>query len=294
MVNSGTIYCMGKRLIIQILLVAGLSNLVLFLGLFYNTYQEKRRYTKQLKTKQQEIDEKNILIKTLITETDKLNADKNGLLKENEWLIKEIHHRVKNNLQLVISLLNVQSEFLHSSTALNAIKESRERMEAIAIIHKKLYQTDNNTTEVNMRSYINELVVTIKDCFPERKKISFRVEVADIGLDISQSVPLGLILNEAITNAIKYAYEKNRTGSIFISFQNIEDERLKLQIADNGKGLPAGVDVSQPKTLGFQLINLFSEQLDGDLVYINKNGLTLVLTIKATDYRNGFSNKLTA
>jgi two-component sensor histidine kinase len=270
---------MGRRLIIVILLATGLSNLFLLLGLLYNWHRTKQRHNKQLETKQQEINEKNILLERLIIDKDNLMADKNDLLKEKEWLINEIHHRVKNNLQLVISLLSAQSEFLNNPSALNAIRESQERMQAIALIHQKLYQADN-TTRVNMRSYISELVESIRNRFSEFEKISFHLNADDISLDISQSMPLGLILNEAITNAIKYAYPKNEKGDIRISLQYSDSDKLQLKIADNGKGLPADFNTERSNSLGLQLIKLFSEQLDGDLHFINNNGLEIILNFK--------------
>src|ERR1700754_1738437 len=153
--------------------------------------------------------------------TQRNNKEKEILLKEKEWLAKEIHHRVKNNLQMVISLLNAQSEFLNNPSALDAIRESRDRMQAIAIIHQKLYQMEN-TSDINMRPYVNELVDSINGSINDSERINFELDIAHVSLDISRSVPLGLILNEAITNAIKYAYPKNENGTIYISLQYID------------------------------------------------------------------------
>ncbi len=271
----------------------GIIVLSLLLALLYARYRTNQRHNKELETKQQEINEKNIALEHLITDKDDLIADKDVLLKEKDWLVKEIHHRVKNNLQMVISLLNAQSEFLNNPSALNAIRESRERMQAIAIIHQKLYQIDNSS-KINMRSYINELVDNIRNSVADSERIYFQVQVADIDLDISQSVPLGLILNEAITNAIKYAYPGNQRGDIKISLQNSGIEQLQLKIADDGKGLPAGIDADHSNSLGLQLIKLFAEQLDGDLFLINNNGLEIILNFKVAEYKNIFGGEVTA
>ena len=208
---------------------------------------------------------------------------------------------------MVISLLNAQSEFLNNPSARNAIKESRERMQAIAIIHQKLYEVDNST-RVNMRSYINELVENIRNSFVDSNRIYFQTDIDDIDFDISQSVPLGLILNEAITNAVKYAYPKNvrkdspkessRTfgekGDISISLKRTGIQQVRLEIADHGKGLPAGMDTEHSNSLGLQLIKLFSEQLDGDLYFINNNGLEITLNFKTAEYKNVITNKIIA
>ena len=275
------------------IVITGIIVLFLLLSLLYARNRTNQRHNRQLETKQQEINEKNTALEHLITDKDNLIADKDVLLKEKEWLVKEIHHRVKNNLQMIISLLNAQSEFLNHPSAISAIRKSRERMQAIAILHQKLYQQEN-TGRINMRSYINELVENIRDSIAHSERISFELCVADIYLDISQSVPLGLIINEAITNTIKYAYPKNKKGTINISLRYTSTQKLQLKIADHGKGLPAGMDTGQSDSLGLQLIRLFSEQLDGDLYFINENGLEINLTFRAADYNAITTNRINA
>ena len=272
------------------IVIGSIIVLALLLALLYNRYRIKQRSNKQLEVKQKEINEKNSALENLLQEKDELINDKDVLLTEKEWLVKEIHHRVKNNLQMVISLLNAQSEFLNNPSALEAIRESRERMQAIAIVHQKLYQADNST-KTNMRSYINELVENIRNSISDSKRIYFNVEVADIDLDISQSVPLGLILNEAITNVIKYAYPENQKGDINISLHYKGTEQLQLRIADHGKGLPPGINADHFNSLGLQLIQLFSEQLEGDLFFINNQGLEIILNFKSIAYNDVFTGK---
>jgi two-component system, sensor histidine kinase PdtaS len=272
------------------IVLASITVLVLLLALLYSSYRNKQRHSRQLETKQQEINEKNKALEHLITDKDNLIADKDVLLKEKDWLVKEIHHRVKNNLQMVISLLNAQSDFLSNPSALDAIRESRERMQAIAIIHQKLYQAENST-KTNMRSYINELVENIRNSIPDSKRIYFNVDVADIDLDISQSVPLGLILNEAITNVIKYAYPENQKGDINISLQYKGIEKFQLRIADHGKGFPPGINADHSNSLGLQLIRLFSEQLEGELLFINNHGLEIILNFNSIVYNDAFNGK---
>jgi two-component sensor histidine kinase len=188
-------------------------------------------------------------------------------------------------------LLNAQSEFLIHPSAVSAIRESRERMQAIAILHQKLHQADIST-RINMRNYVNELVDNIRNSVADSERMEFQVNVASsIDLDISQSVPLGLILNEGITNAIKYAYGKNEKGSIRISLQYVGHQELQLKIVDHGKGLPEGLDPEHPQSLGLQLIRLFAEQLEGDLYFINHNGLEIILTFKTAEYNDAFSGK---
>ncbi len=274
-----------EKLTRNITIIASSLILLLFV-LVYNRYRLKQRSNKLLQDQQKIISQKNEALQQTINEKD-------DLLVEKEWLVREIHHRVKNNLQMVISLLNAQSEYLNHPSALLAIKESRERMQAIAILHQKLYQVEDST-KINMRSYIHELVDNIQQSFDKSERIHFQVDVADIGLDMSQSVPLGLILNEAITNAIKYAYPKNAKGSIQISLQQVEGRQLQLVIADRGKGLPEGFDIEHSHSLGMQLIKLFGEQLEGDLFLVNRNGLEIVLNFKIAEYKNVFTDKVTS
>ena len=127
------------------------------------------------------------------------------LLKDKEWLIKEVHHRVKNNLQMVISLLNSQSIYLNDEAAVVAIQESQRRMHAMSLIHQKLYQSEN-VGVIDMRAYINEFISYLKDIFETGSSIRFEQDVDPIKLDVGQAVPVGLILNEVITNSIKYAF----------------------------------------------------------------------------------------
>ena len=258
----------------------------IIIGLLYRLYRNKQKSNRLLQSQKEEINKTN-------QELQQSNEQQTKLLVEKDWLVKEIHHRVKNNLQMVMSLLNAQTEFLTHPSAIDAIKESRERMQAIAIIHQKLYQFDNST-QINMRSYINELIDNIKDSFADSRRIQFEVDVTDVNLDISQSVPLGLILNEAITNAIKYAYLENEKGSIQISLKHYDNDMLQLKVADNGKGLPADVDIKHSKSLGLQLIKLFSEQLEGDLYFINSNGLEITLNFNASGYHEAATDKIIA
>ena len=262
--------------IIVIISVIVLSFLLLLL---YSRYRIKQRLHRQVEQKQQAINEKNTALEQLVSEKD--------------WLVKEIHHRVKNNLQIVISLLNAQAEFLENPMARSAIQESRERMEAIAIIHRKLYQTENNTL-IHVHTYVYELVDNLQDCFANARNIHFQLDIADIVLDISQSVPLGLILNEAITNALKYAYREGERGSVRISLQPTDAERVELRIADDGRGLPPDLNWKNSSSLGLQLINLLAQQLKGELFFINRNGLEITLHFKPTRYTLGAAREALA
>ena len=242
--------------------IAGIVTLLIIAGLAYNGYHNKQRSNKALQIKQAEINKQNLSLQQLV--------------KEKEWLLKEVHHRVKNNLQIVISLLNTQTDFLDNPSALNAIQESRERMQAIALIHQKLYQQDTSTL-INMHAYIHELISYLVSSLANSGRIYFDLDIDDINLDVSQAVPLGLIINEAITNAVKYAFPRREQGTIAIQLYAEEQRGILLTIADNGVGFPHNTDLSGKTSLGIQLMKLFAEQLDGRLRFISTQGVEISL-----------------
>ncbi len=207
-------------------------------------------------------------------------TEKNSLLEEKEWLVKEIHHRVKNNLQIVISLLSTQSKYLDNEEAVAAISESRHRMQAMSLIHQKLYQSEN-TTSVNMQTYITELSDYLKTSFNNGKEINFLSNVDEILLDISQAIPIGLILNEVITNAIKYAFEGREAGNIQIKMLCIDGSKILLEIKDNGVGLPDDFNIQISDSMGMRLMKGLVKQINGNLFIANDSGVKLVIDFKA-------------
>jgi len=252
---------------------AGLVMLALLLGVSYNRYRLKQRTNKQLEEQQERINGANASLQ-------QLNESLETLLSEKEWLLKEIHHRVKNNLQIVISLLNTQSAYLDNQDALDAIRNSQHRMHAMSLIHQKLYQSENLST-INMSVYIRELVEYLGESFKQDKSVAMVMEVSPVKLDVSQAVPLGLILNEAISNAIKYAFKETKNGQIDIMLRQEPDGKYLLCISDNGIGLPDGFDPYHTSSLGMSLMQGLSLQLEGDFLLENENGLKVCVIFKA-------------
>ncbi|GGH74091.1 two-component sensor histidine kinase [Filimonas zeae] len=251
---------------IRHIIIGAVILLLAFCGTLYQAYRIKQKANGQLKQQQHAIHQQNEQLKKL--------------LGEKEWLLKEIHHRVKNNLQIVISLLNSQSAYLDNEAAIAAIQNSQHRMHAMSLIHQKLYQTDNLTT-INMPWYFRELADYMKHCFSIERKIEFALNIAPVELDVVQAVPVGLILNEAVSNAIKYAFPGNRRGTISISLQTAGEHCL-LSIADNGIGLPEGFDPAASDSLGMNLMQGLSAQLGGELELLNDNGLFIRLRFTTT------------
>jgi two-component sensor histidine kinase len=201
------------------------------------------------------------------------------LLCQQERLLKEIHHRVKNNLQVVMSLLNSQADSLKDKAALSAIQESQHRVQAMALIHQKLYQSQG-VARINMQEYIEEVVAYLHESYCLDQLVRFQLEVEPIELDVTQAVPLGLIINEVITNAFKYAFPDGRPGTVCLLLQRLEEATYQLTIADDGIGLPANYDPSQSHSLGMTLLHGFSGQLSGELTITSSPGLTINLVFE--------------
>lgn len=251
--------------VIRYVFIGSILVLLLFAALLYNRSRLKSNANKKLESKRKQIDEQNEQLKKL--------------LAEKEWLLKEIHHRVKNNLQIVISLLNTQSAYLDNEDALLAIQNSQHRMHAMSLIHQKLYQSDNLST-IDMSWYIYELIAYIKECYSSEKKINFTLDTGKIFLDVAQAVPMGLIVNEAINNTVKYAFPDDKRGEVVVSFKSIENGFYELIISDNGVGLPENFDIDETESLGMNLMRGLTDQLDGNFNLENKNGLTIKVTFK--------------
>jgi two-component sensor histidine kinase len=242
-----------KDYLILNFLIGGAVLLLLLLVLGYNRYRLKQRSTQLLEAKQQEINLKNTSLQQVLGEKEVLLLHKDALLEEKEWLLKEIHHRVKNNLQIVMSLLNSQAAHLKDGKALSAIQESQQRVHAISLIHQKLYQSEK-VALIQMDAYIREVVDYLKDCFNDHDRIGFQLAIAPLELDVAIAVPLGLIINEAVTNCLKYAFPQGGNGMVTINLTLIDGVDYLLIIEDDGIGLGTDFDITRTRTLGMNLI----------------------------------------
>jgi two-component sensor histidine kinase len=247
-------------------IVAGVALLTLIASLLYVGYRNKQYNNAQ-----------NAGFQQLLQEKDELLKDKDTLLIEKDWLLKEVHHRVKNNLQVITSLLAGQTHSLRDGPVLNAIRDVQNRVQSISLIHQKLY-TGSDVAAVNMLPYVYELVDHLQTCFDTRKKgIQFERLTDPIDLEVSQAIAVGLILNETITNSIKYAFPNTR-GKIAVSLLRTDMDDLRLTIADNGIGM-AQSDVAEDKTsLGWKLIRVLTRQLGGDLTVETRAGVSICIT----------------
>lgn len=241
------------------------SLLLVILGLLYNRYRLKQRVNNQLEIQQREINLANRALQ--------------NLLEEKERLLREIHHRVKNNLQIVMSLLNSQSVFLENDKALDAIRDSQQRIHSISLIHQKLYQSENISL-IDMSAYIRELTEYLQGSFGTGQRIRFDLQTEPVELDVTQAVPVGLILNEAISNAVKYAFSNGKAGTVTVSMRQTGEEQFVLSVADNGWGLPKNFDINKSNSLGMSLMRGLSKQLNGSFELKNEHGLTVAVTFE--------------
>ncbi|MES2112673.1 MAG: sensor histidine kinase [Bacteroidota bacterium] len=263
--------------------IGGLILLFMIAGFVYNGYLHKQKSNLTLHEKQKEINVQNAVLQNLV-------ADKDKLLGEKDWLLKEVHHRVKNNLQIVMSLLSTQSAYLKNDAALAAIRESRNRVQAISLIHQRLYKA-SNVASIDMPVYINELIIYLQDCFDTAgRKIRFDQLVEPIQMDLSQAIPAGLILNEAITNAIKYAFT-GRGGEIIIALQLLGSDTALLTIGDDGMGLPGDFEIKNVSSLGMEMMKALAKQLNGSFDIKTNPGVAITIEFKIEKTLHGMQTE---
>lgn len=200
-----------------------------------------------------------------ITERKQFEKQLTDALKEKEILIREVHHRVKNNFQVIVSLLSLQSDLITDPVILNAFKESRNRIKSMALIHELLYQ-ESNFESIDIKHYVQNLVDYLRRSYADTKSnFDISIDMEDIQIEIDTIIPCGLIINELISNSIKHAFPDGRDGEIHISFKKISMESYCLILRDNGIGIPKNIDRRNHKSLGMMLINTLTKQINGEL-----------------------------
>ena len=204
---------------------------------------------------------------------------KKSAAEEKDLLLREIHHRVKNNLQIILSLLNIQARKTHDDKVLETIREGQTRVQSMALIHQKLYQSES-LKEIDMQEYLEQLGEYLLQVFNVHdKRITIHTFAPGIYLDINTSIPLGLIINELLSNALKYAFAETDEGDISIRIIKAEDTYY-LSLSDSGKGLPDEMDIHSGKTLGLKLVNLLVQQLNGQFTIEKQKGAHFKIQFK--------------
>jgi PAS domain S-box-containing protein len=218
-----------------------------------------------------------------ITQRKKAEEKVKQSLKEKEMLLKEIHHRVKNNLMVISSLLNLQSQYVKDQEVLGMFKETQSRARSMAIIHERLYQSEDLKT-IDFGKYIRTLAMELSRTYrvsPDLVKLHINVE--DVKLDINTSIPLGLIVNELVSNSMKHAFPDGRNGEIDIDFY-LKDDVYSLNVCDNGIGFPEDLDFRKTESLGLQLVNTLSGQIDATVELDRSQGTDFIIKFRETEY----------
>lgn len=213
-----------------------------------------------------------------ITDSKKAEEKIQQSLKEKEILLQEVHHRVKNNLQIILSILNLQHAHIADKKTLDLVRDIRSRIKAMSFIHELLYQTDDFSS-INFSEYITNITSNLIYSYTQNQTINLKLDVGTIFLDLDSAIPCGLIINEIVTNALKYAFTEQENGEINVSLTQ-KNEFIQLTIADNGKGLPDNIDYKNTDSLGMQLVVTLVQQLGGEIVLDNSNGAKYTITFK--------------
>ncbi len=219
-----------------------------------------------------------------ITEHKKSEKAIKSSLNDKNILLQEIHHRVKNNMQIISSLLNLQTKYVDDEEAINVLKESQNRVRSMAIIHENLYKSED-LMHINCVDYIESLVLNLFYAYNiEKTQIKPVLNIDDISLNIETAVPCGLIISELISNSLKYAFPNKMDGEIVISLKSGK-EYYQLCISDNGIGLPEDINFTNIKTLGLLLVNSLAEQIDGKVTIHRENGTQYNIIFKELIYK---------
>jgi PAS domain S-box-containing protein len=212
-----------------------------------------------------------VLVDTDITSGKILQKQIEESLKEKDVLLKEIHHRVKNNLQIIISLLNLQSGYIKDETTLKAVQDGQNRVRSMALVHEKFYQAEE-LSEIDFGDYVEKLTQYIYQSYGDKTdRVKMIIDGKGVGLDMDTAMPSGLLVNEIVSNAYKYAFPGDKHGEIKISLSK-QNGKVVFKISDNGVGLPPEINLDAAESLGMQLIQALTAQLDGELEVSRENG----------------------
>ena len=212
-----------------------------------------------------------------VTELKEAEEETAHSLEEKEVLLRELHHRVKNNLAVITSLLSLQSSHMGSKSAEEILQESRNRIMSMALVHEQLYQT-KDFSNIRILNYLESLLMNIVSSYgPGKGMVVIERDIADISISIDVLIPLGLIVNELVTNSLKHAFGPGQKGLIKVSFTNPGANDYVITVSDDGKGMPEDLDVEKSDTLGLKLVNILAAQLEGSLKFESKKGTAFTI-----------------
>ena len=217
-----------------------------------------------------------LLLREIKQSEDQIKAN----LKEKETLLQEIHHRVKNNMAVISSLLKIQAYNMDDKRLKDALMDSQNRVQSMSAIHETLYQSES-LSSIDLSTYLPKLAESIAKNYTTGRKVNIKIEAENILISVKQASPIGLIVNELITNSLKYAFPENAEGEIKISLTQKEQNQVELEYADNGIGMPKNFDWQKTKTMGLKLVKaLANSQLDGSIDMDSNNGTKYTMIFK--------------
>jgi two-component sensor histidine kinase len=211
-------------------------------------------------------------------------------LREKEVLLEEVHHRVKNNLQVVSSMLGLQARSLADAETRTALRESQHRIQSMALLHECLYQSDD-LARIDFANYLEKLTDQLFHSYGPQDRVRLATQLAPLQLDMNAAVPCGLIVNELLSNALKYGFPGDRPGIVRVELSEAEGNTVKLTVADNGVGLPPDFDWATSRTLGLRLVRTLAQQLHATVELNGANGAAFSITFPTNESTNrGESN----
>ncbi|WP_432736541.1 sensor histidine kinase [Maridesulfovibrio sp. FT414] len=244
---------------------------------------ENERYKEELERKirerTDELRNMNKILSEEISARKKSEQLVRASLAEKEVMLKEIHHRVKNNLQVISSLLSLQSGYTDDTEASNLLKECQHRVRSMSMLHEKLYRSED-LSRIDMNEYALTLISFLLRSYSVDGQITPNYDINNIHLAIDSAIPCGLIINELVSNALRHAYPDNSCGTLNISMRQT-DGNIELQVSDNGIGMPDKFTIGCTKTLGMTLVETLAHQLNGTVSLYNDNGATIKITFPA-------------
>ena len=266
-------------------IAVGINNTIIF-----NKLEEhKKELQKSRDQLEQRVEERTAELKQVnrelsleIVERQKTETRLRASIKEKDILVREVYHRVKNNLQIIASLLDMTKRRAQHPETVDMLSEAHAKLYTMSLIHTQLYQSDR-VDQINMGRNLHDLVDHLEQLYGQTRNVTADIDTESFYLSVTQAVPCALALNEIISNAIKYAYPGRKAGKIEISQKLSKDDVVTIKVKDHGAGIPDSVDIEHTDTLGLKLVrNLIVKQLNGDLRILNRDGTEILIEFKAT------------
>ena len=266
-------------------IAVGINNTIIF-----NKLEEhKKELQKSRDQLEQRVEERTAELKQVnrelnleIEERQKTETRLRASIKEKDILVREVYHRVKNNLQIIASLLDMTKRRAQHPETVDMLSEAHAKLYTMSLIHTQLYQSDR-VDQINMGRNLYDLVDHLEQLYGQTRNVTADIDTESFYLSVTQAVPCALALNEIISNAFKYAYPARKKGKIEISQKLSKDYVVTIKVKDHGAGIPDSVDIEHTDTLGLKLVrNLIVKQLNGDLRILNRDGTEILIEFKAT------------